>query len=294
MATPYRTILRPSLRASIAMLSGAAGVAILLALLWPHVGVLGNIAIVSVFIRALVVGKVLAWISYRTHFSWPKTAALLAGLSVVLAIFGAHYFQYREKRADAIRVTDEFLAISADADIHTSDIDEELAGMTFMNYESERFGFTGQAEDGTAAILGSKIGLGFFLIELLFAILVSMYYPAGVASEPSCRQCGRWLPERHIAHAAYGRTPEFTANLLRGEAEAAFAILAQPDTEEMLLLSLAECLDHRTGPDNTILRLRETTLDRRSRDKVLRHRAVLILSLADKDELQRYEETLCA
>ncbi len=276
------------------MLSGAAGVAILLALLWPHIGIFGNIAIISVFIRALVIGKVLAWISDRTHFSWPKTASLIASLSVVLAIFGAHYFQYREMRADAIRETDEFLAVSADADVHASDIDEELAGLTFLHYEAERFGVSGQAEDGTAAIFGSKLGIGFFLIELLFAILVSMYYPAGVASEPSCRQCGRWLSENHITHAAHGRTREFITDLLRGDAAAAFAMLTPPDTDETLLLSLAECRNHTLTPDNTILRVRETTLDRRSRDKTLRHRADLILSPSDKDELQRYQDTLCA
>lgn len=285
MAKPYCTAIRPSLTASVAILSGGVGIALLLAVGWRHLGIVANIAIVSVFVRASIVGRFLAWIAQRTCFSWKKTAALLAALSCLLAILAPHYFAFQAERAEALSSQSEFLKISADPDIHGQDFQDQASGLTFYAYGKSYFGFVGQAKDSASAILGPKMGLGFFLIELLFGMLVAAYYPAGVANEPVCAKCGRWLPERRLIEAAHGTTPAFIAALLRHESESALDMLAPPDTEEKLIISIAQCPCHPQekgeAPGDAVLRLREEILSRRGRLTLLRHRADLLLSTAE-------------
>lgn len=277
------------------MLSGALGIALLLGIGWRHLGIVGNIAIVSVFVRASIIGQLLAWIAQRTYFSWTKSAALIAALSCLLAIFASHYFAFRAERDETLSTQREFLGFSSDPTVHEEDFREERAGLTFFAYEKSCFGFDGQAKDSASAILGPRMGFGFFLIELLFGLLVAAYYPAGIASEPVCSKCGQWLPERRLIEAAHGNTSAFTAALLRNEAESALKLLSPPDTEEKLILSIAQCPRHDAQPgnsqENTVLRLREEILSQRGRLSILRHRSDLLLSDIESQLLLASVET---
>ncbi len=294
MARLYRPTLRPTARASAAMLCAALGAALLLAMFWHRIGSWGDMLFVGTIARGLVVGILLTWVVARTGFAHARAAAWIAGAATFLAIVGAHYQGHHTERAVRMQEAETLLlqreGFGNDREELQAEYDETIGALTFANYLRDYFGITNndqtEAADGTASKAGPKLGIGLYLVELLAALLVAAYYPAGRASEPACQLCGRWYHERDLPPAAHGVSSEFIA-AVQDNATQAMALLEPPDTEEYVGLSLASCPRCKTA--SPILRVSDYSFARGSRELSSHHRADL--ELQDSEYSQLMERT---
>ena len=265
----------------LALVAGALGAATALAFAWRFLGALGELAFLGMLARAFVIGTLLAWICKRTGFSRSTAAAVIAGLAVVLSIAGSQYFSYIQAAADKQRAAEELrvqrIGVGSDPAEIQAQYQETLASITFSNHLRRYFGLHGPGRDGASNFMGPAFGIGLFSLELVLAILVAMYLPAGQASEPACASCGAWLYERGLASTRYGRGKRIVDLLLAGKCEQAAAEFAAPDTKEHLNMSLASC-PHQHDADAGVLRLREHFISRQGRQMRTRHLADLQLS----------------
>lgn len=287
MARPYRSPVRPSVTAILAMACGSIGAVLLLSLSWRLLGSFGDMAFAGTAARGLLIGALIAWICRRTGFSWPRAAGSIAALATLLALVGSHYDAHRRDRAERVRDADQLLLIRTGAGSEPDEIRAEhqqtLRSLSFANHLRRHFGFEGQAEDGASALWGPRAGLGLYVIEVLLALLLAAYYPAGTASEPVCARCGRWSEERLLGLAAYGVGPAFLTSI-QSDPAAAIELLSEPDTKEHIELALATCPQGHDAAGG-VLRVRERFYDRGSRHLIVRHRADVVLDESDQQAL---------
>jgi hypothetical protein len=273
------------------MLGAGLVAASLLSLLWPTLGDAGKLAFLGTSVRGFAIGALLAWICQRTRFARPGLAAAIAATATALSIVGAHYVEHHQDRAETIAVATELMhqrlsfgTSPGEVRIH---FDETVGSLNFPDYLRSTFGLRGAGTDGASNVLGPAFGIGLASLELALALLLSMYLPAGRASEPVCAECGAWLPEEQLARARFGHTSRFLELLLGGDCEQALEELLPPDTEEYLLLSLAQCEHHPTR--QCVLRLREQFFSRRGHHELMRHRIDLLLGPRERDLLKAME-----
>ncbi len=295
MARLYRPNLRPTIRASVAILCAALGAVLLLAMTWHQLGSLGDMIFVGTIARGLIIGILLTWVVASTGFAHARAAAWIAGIATLLAIVGAHYQGHRTERAVRMQEAETLLlqreGFGNDRKKLQAEFEEMASALTFANYLRDYFGMTSndqtEAVDGTASKAGPGPGIGLYLVELLAALLVAAYYPAGRASEPACRLCDRWYQERELPPAAHGVSPEFIAALLANNATQAIALLEPPDTAEYVGLSLASCPTH-CETAAPVLRIRDYSFPRGSRELSSHHRADLELDEPEHHQLMEH------
>ncbi len=286
----YRPTIAPRATAFAAVVAGALGAALLLAFFWGQLGNVGRIAFLETVVPAFVIAKLVAWLCKRLRFAWPKTAAAISILATALAITGALYDAHRTERNKAIAEQREFLSVSADSAAMNSFFEEEIADLNFYQFLRDYFGMDGQAEDGSATLFGTRMGLTVFAFELLAAFFVAGYEPSGVASEPTCSRCGDWLAQGREHAAIYGIANDFTKALRGGRLDDAIEKLGLPDTKEKTGLALALCPRHPSVP--AVLRISEYYLDSTSRALGSRHCADLSLSDLEQQRLTPIVEAL--
>lgn len=262
------------------MLCAAGGAAILLAMGWGLLQHYGTLLLVRSVLPALLVGGLLTWIVGRTRYGWPRSAALIAAVAVLLAITGTQFVDYQEQRETKLQEMQKRVQLSisfgSDPDELWLEYETERAAMNFGQYLRRRFGFEGHASDAGAVWFGPRVGVTIFGLELLLAAFVAGLVTATKAKEPACPQCGRWSEESDLGRSTYGEGAEFVADLLAGRPEAAMDRLAEPDTPEQILLSLALCPQGHDTSTGT-LRIRERSYDRRGRTLLTRQLADLAI-----------------
>tara|TARA_R110002096_G_scaffold299503_2_gene493941 strand:- start:3960 stop:4838 length:879 start_codon:yes stop_codon:yes gene_type:complete len=291
MARPYRPTQRPTRRAAAAMLCGAAGSALVLSVLWPQLGDLGNILVVGTVARALLLGLFLSWVAARTVFANSRAAAGLAIAATLCAIVGGHYQEYRADRVSRIEKAEDqrlrslsFARIEAEANQEYSDT---VSTLTFANYLRGYFGFGGvQARDDASSKGGPRFGVGLYLVEILLALLAATYFPQGRASEPACAQCHRWYRFAEAKRAAHGVSKGFIKAMKANATAVAMALLQPPDTEEYVALSLARCPGACSAP--ALLRVADFSRAGSGAELTSRHRADLVLSQRETTALQEW------
>jgi hypothetical protein len=290
MARLYQSCVRPGRSAVLAMLLAASGLALLLAVAWPWLGPYGELVFAGTILRGLLIGALLTWVAKRAHFSWPRSAAWIAGAATFLAILGSHYIEHRRDRSEQMADAAELLLISTGAGSEVEELREEydktVEGLSFGSYLRHYFGFAGQAKDGAAALWGPWAGLALYTLEVGAALFLATLYPVGQAREPICSSCSSWQEEEVLGRAAYGVTAAITAHLLAEETDKATELLRAPDTREHLELSLATCPSgHSQG--GGVLRLREHFFDKRNHNLLARDRADLLLDQNESDAITR-------
>lgn len=295
MARSYRSHVRPSPVALVALLCAATGSALLLALLWRLLGSYGQLLFAGTIVRGLLIGGLLAWVIRRTNFSNAFAAGTLAVLATLCAIVGANYEAHTRVRAEALADAAELLQISSGAGTDPTEVEQQYRhteeSLTFINYLRGYFGFDGQADDGAAALWGPWAGLALYGLEIAAALALATVYPIGQASEPVCARCGRWQIEVVLGTSAFGNTEKFIATLLTPDLDAALLCLTPPDTKEHMQLSLASCpLGHDAGK-GAVLRVRDRVYASRDHNLLLRDRADLQLEQAERDAIADRLET---
>ncbi len=289
MARRYRSSRRQSYRALGLLLAAALGSTLVLAYLWSFLGDLGEMAFLGPVARALVIGWVLAFTCRRYYLSNARIAATIAGLSTLVCIAGSYAIEFRHERSQQIQAAQELAEQRRAFGVAESEVqahyEESVAGLTLGNHARLAFGLRGPGRDRASNLLGPAFGISLLTLELIVAVLVSMYLPAGQASEPVCASCGLWLREEHLASSRFGKSDELIAALLAGDGADALDALEPPDTKESLELKLASCpLGHPQA--GGVLRLYEHYYARSSRDLRTRHRADLILDFGEGALLQ--------
>ena len=125
MARPYRSQVRPSVRAHAAVLCAALGSALLLALTWRWLGPYGEILFAGTVLRGLAIGGLLTWVYRKTNYARPKTAAGIALIATLAAIIGSDYVAHRELRAEALEDAADLLLFSTSAGTDSDDVEAE-------------------------------------------------------------------------------------------------------------------------------------------------------------------------
>ncbi len=290
MARPYRPTLRPTPRAAVAMLCAAAGASLVLSVVWPRLGSVGDILFIGTLAPALLIGLLLSWVSGRTVFAHSLAAASLAILATLGAIGGAHYQKYRTDLARNIETAEDQRLRSlsfgrAEAEVN-QEFTEALSAMTFANYLRTYFGLgDGHTPiDGASSKVGPQLGVGLYLAELLFAVLAAAYWPRARAREPACVQCHQWYQFADTRNAAHGVSKDLVRAMLANQLDDALALLVPPDTKEFVALTLAYCPSGCQSP--ALLRISDVSLSGRGLDLTSRHQADLVLSARETEALE--------
>ncbi len=289
MARLYRSQARPSVAAIAAMVCAALGAALLLAVGWRWLGAYGELIFAGTIVRGLIIGALLTWVVRKSNFAKPLAAGAIAALATLCAIVGARYEAHTRHRAAMMQSASELLLISTGAGSDMAEAEEHYrntrAELSFGNYLRGYYGFTGQAEDGSAALWGPWAGLALYGLEIAAALGLATCYPVGQAREPVCPRCSRWREEKVLGQSAHGKSQEFTAHLLDSNTEAATSCLASPDTGETTELVLARCgLGHDDGKGG-VLRVRDHVYERGNRELRQRDRADVSVDQGEVDAI---------
>jgi hypothetical protein len=273
MATAYtpKAALRPRAGGATLLAAGLAGAA---------GGVAAHVVARAIYLAFLVpvawglaVGFTVAAAARALRVSRPGIAATAAEAGVVVAAavqVGLDYRLDRHERALAAARIYEMSSIGSGPDEFIEDsYRARLAELDLRSYLARRYGMDPELDPagGLASSIGPRGALAVGGLELLIGAAIASVLARRQALEPACSACGAWRVESRLGVVAHGVAEGIAERLRRGDAAGAAALLAPPDTRELVALSRLSCpVGHDGG--GGVLRIEARELDARRRERV--------------------------
>jgi hypothetical protein len=273
MATAYipKAAVRPRAGGATLLAAGMAGAA---------GGVAAHLVTRAMYLAFLVpvawglaVGLAVAATARALRVSRPGIAASAAAAGVVVAAavqIGLDYRLDRHERALAAARIYEMTSLGTGPDEFIEEsYRSRLAELDLRSYLGRRYGMDPELDPagGLASSIGPRGALAVGGLELLIGAAIAGVLARRQALEPACPVCGAWRVESKLGVVAHGVALQVADRLRSGDAAGAAALLAPPDTRELVALSRLSCPKGHDGAGG-VLRIEDRSLDARRRERV--------------------------